>query len=144
MISACARYYIRIHIQKQFSSDDGILLFGIACLIAAGGIFLSIMDKLYLIGASESGNVVNVPIPGDLVQQAYAFQEMVTVALVLTWCAIVSVKFSYLFLFRRLIGRVPKMITYWWIAVVYNAIISIYGGIVYGVVCPHFYSPEAR
>jgi len=144
MISACARYYIRIHIQKQFSSDDGILLFGIACLIAAIGILLNIVDKLYLVGASESGNLVNVPLPGDFIEQAFEFQKMVTVALVLTWSAIVSVKFSYLFLFRRLIGRLPRMVTYWWIAVVYNGMISIYGAIVYGVACPNYYSLKAR
>ncbi len=144
MISACARYYIRIHVQKQFSSDDGIVLFVIACLIAASGILLSIVDKLYLVGASESGDLVTVPLPGDFIEQACEFQKMVTVALIPTWCAIVSVKFSYLFLFRRLIGRLPRMITYWWIAVLYNAIISIYGAIVYGVVCSNFYSPTAR
>lgn len=143
MISACARYYIRIFIQKQFSSDDGILLFGLACLIAAIGVLLTIVDKMYLIGASESGNLTDVPLPDDFIEQAYVFQKMVTVSLVLTWCSIVSVKFSYLFLFRRLIGRIPKMTTYWWIAVVYNAMISIYGGIVYGVACPDFYSLKA-
>lgn len=141
--SACARYYIRIWVQKQFSSDDGILLFGIACLVVAIGLLVTIIDEMYVVGTSESGNLVNVPLPSDFIEQAYEFQKMVTVALILTWCTIVSVKFSYLFLFRRLISRMPRMTAYWWIATVYNALISIYGAIVYGVECPHYYSLKA-
>lgn len=144
MISACARYYIRIFVQKQFSSDDGILLFGLLCLVAAISILLKVFDQMYIVGASESGNLVHVPLPADFIEESYYFQKMVTFSLVLTWFAIVSVKFSYLFLFKRLIGRIPHMIRYWWIAAVYNAMISIYGAIVYGVACPNYYSIKAR
>lgn len=140
MCSVCARYYIRVYIQKQFSSDDGILLFGVACLIVAIGLLFKFADKMYIVGSQESGDLIGVPLPGDFIEQAYDFQKLVTVALILTWLTIVSVKFSYLFLFRRLIGRMPKLIAYWWFAAVYNAVISTYGAIVYGVECPHFYS----
>lgn len=143
MISAGARYYIRVVIQKQFSSNDGILLFGLLCLVAAISILLNIFDQMYLLAAAESGNLVNVSLPPDFIEQSYYFQKMVTVSLVLTWLAIVSVKFSYLFLFKRLIGRIPHMARYWWIAAVYNAMISLYGAIVYGVACPHYYTLRA-
>ena len=141
--SACARYYVRIRIQKEFTSDDGILLLGIVCLIVAMGLLGTFIDKMYVIGASEAGNVVGVPLPSDFIQQAYDFQKLVTVALVLTWTAIVCVKFSYLFLFRRLISRLPHMTTFWWFAVVYNAVVSVYGVIIYGVACPHYNSLKA-
>ena len=140
MVSACAHYYIRTHVQKQFTSDDGILLFGLMCLIAAIGVLLKSIDQIYVVGASESGNLMNVSLPSNYIEQAYFFQKMVTVSLVLTWCSIVAVKFSYLFLFRRLVKGLPQMVTYWWIAAIYNAIISVYGSIVYGVVCPNYYS----
>ena len=140
LASACARYYVRVRVQREFSIDDGILLLGIACLIVAMGLLATFIDNMYVVGASEAGNIVGVPLPADFIQQAYYFQKMVTVALVLTWTAIVCVKFSYLFLFRRLISRLPHMTTYWWFAVVTNALISIYGGIIYGVACPHFNS----
>lgn len=143
MVSVCARFYIRVVIQKQFSSDDGILLFGIACLIVAIGLLFTFIDKMYIVGAAESGNLVSVSLPADYIEQSFEFQKMVTVALVLTWCSIVSVKFSYLFLFRRLISRLPGMMVYWWIAAVYNGMISIYGAIVYGVACPEFYTLRA-
>ncbi|KAL8860684.1 MAG: hypothetical protein Q9178_003037 [Gyalolechia marmorata] len=140
MVSACARYYIRIYVQKQFTSDDGILLFGLMCLIAAISVLLNFIDQMYVVGTSESGNLVHVSLPSNFIEQAYFFQKMVTVSLVLTWCSIVAVKFSYLFLFKRLVKGLPQMVTYWWIAAIYNAMISLYGGIVYGVACPNYYS----
>ena len=143
MVSAFARYYIRLKVQKQFSSDDGILLFGLLSLVAAIALLMKFIDQMYIVGTSESGNLIDVSLPGDFIQEAYFFQKMVTVSLVLTWCAIVAVKFSYLFLFKRLISRLPKMVVYWWIAAIYNAVISVYGGVVYGVACPWFYTLKA-
>ncbi|KAL8792681.1 MAG: hypothetical protein Q9195_004741 [Heterodermia aff. obscurata] len=140
MCSVCARYYIRVYVQKQFSSDDGILLFGVACLIVAIGLLLKLADEMYVVGSQESGNLIGVAVPSNFIDQAYYFQKMVTVALILTWLTIVSVKFSYLFLFRRLIGRMPKMMAYWWFVAGYNALISVYGAIVYGVECPYYYT----
>ena len=141
--SVSTRCYIRFHIQKQFSLDDGILLFGVACLAAAIGLLMAFIDRMYVVSASESGDFPNTPIPADFAEQSYSFQKLVDVALVLTWFSIVSVKFSYLFLFRRLISRIPQLVTYWWIAAVFNGVISIYGSIVYGVVCRDFYSVKA-
>ena len=139
MISSCARFYIRIGVQKTFSIDDGVLLFGICCLIAGMGLLLHFDDKMFLVGATESG-MPNIQLPSDFIEQAFDFQKLVTVALILTWCAIVSVKFSYLFLFRKLIDRLPRMITYWWFVVAFNGIISAYGAAVYIAACPDFYS----
>ena len=99
------------------------------------------VDKMYLVGASETGDSPpGVPLPSDFIEQAWDFQKLVAVALILTWTAIVTVKFSYLFLFKRLIDRVPYMMTYWWFVVVFNALISVYGAAVYIAACPNFYS----
>jgi hypothetical protein len=142
MIATLARFYVRIHVQRQFSIDDGILLFGVACLIAAMALIFTFVDGMYLIGVAEAG-MSEIELPSDFIQQAYDFQKLVTVALVLTWCSIVSVKFSYLFLFKRLINRIRPLVIYWWFTVVFNAMTSIYGAIVYGVACPHYYSLKA-
>ncbi|KAL9030669.1 MAG: hypothetical protein Q9196_001235 [Gyalolechia fulgens] len=142
-MSVCARFYIRVVIQKQFSSDDGILLFGIACLIVAIGLLLNYIDEMYIVETAESGNLVSVSLPANYIEQSFDYQKMATIALVLTWCSIVSVKFSYLFLFRRLINRLPGMMAYWWIAAVYNGLISVYGAVVYVVACPEYYTLRA-
>ncbi|MCJ1270048.1 hypothetical protein MMC22_009942 [Lobaria immixta] len=94
---------------------------------------------MYLVEATETG-MPDVKFPPDFINQAFDFQKLVAVALILTWSSIVSVKFSYLFLFKRLIDRLRPMVIYWWIAAVYNGMISAYGAAVYIAVCPDFYN----
>lgn len=142
VISASARFYIRIHIQKQLAIEDGILLFGISCLICAMALLFLFLNKMYLIGAAEI-QLPGVVLPLDFITQAYDFQKLAAVSLILTWCSIVSVKFSYLFLFRKLIHRMRPMLIYWWFVAVFNAIISVYGTTVYIAACPDFYSPKS-
>ena len=101
-------------------------------------ILLTIIDKLYLVEAVNAG--VQIELPPDVIEQAFAFHKFSVVALILSWCSIVAVKFSYLFLFRKLIDRMPRMITYWWVAGAFNGLISAYGTTVYVVTCPYFYN----
>lgn len=143
LISACARFYIRIHIQKQFAIEDGILLFGISCLTSAMAVLFPMINKMYLVGAAEV-EMPGLVLPPDFLPQAWEFEKLAAVALILTWCSIVSVKFSYLFLFKKLISRMRPMIIYWWFATVFNAIISAYGATVYIAACPYFYSSKSR
>ena len=142
LISSCARFYIRIGVQKNFSLDDGVLLFGVGCLIAAMALLFTFIDKMYLVGATQS-DPPGIELPSDFIEEAFVFQKFVTVALILTWCSIVSVKFSYLFLFKKLIDRIRPMIIYWWFVAVFNATISLYGASVYIAACPDFYSLKA-
>ena len=137
LISACARFYIRLRIQKSFAIDDGILLFGIICVIAAMVLLHTFTDEMMLVGATETG-LSGIDLPPDFISQAFDFQRLVTAGLILTWTAIVSVKYSYLFLFKRLIDRMPRMITYWWLAFTFNGIISAYGMAVYVAACPWY------
>ena len=139
MISSCARFYIRIVVQKSFSVDDGVLLFGVGCLIAAIALLFVFIDRMYLVGATEAGTP-NIQLPPDFIEEAFAFHKYVTVALILTWCSIVAVKFSYLILFKKLIDRIRPMVVYWWCVASFNAIISAYGASVYVAACPEFNS----
>ncbi|KAL9133287.1 MAG: hypothetical protein Q9175_005537, partial [Cornicularia normoerica] len=97
------------------------------------------IDKLYLVGAAEA-DTPGIGLPSDFIEETFDLQKLVVVALILTWCSIASVKFSYLFLFKKLIGRLPPMIIYWWFVAAFNAIISAYGTAVYIAACPDFYS----
>lgn len=119
------------------SIDDGILLFGILCLISAMVLLFIFVDDLFLVEALE-GNTIPADLPVDFLQGVFDFERLVVGALVLTWCAIISVKFSYLFLFRKLIDRLRPMVIYWWVAVVFNALISIYGIIIYAGIRPWY------
>ena len=80
----------------------------------------------------------------DFLNAAYDYQKMAAVTLILCWCSIVSVKFSFLFLFRKLVDRIPTLIKYWWCVTIFNVVAGAYGIAVYLVACPHFYNVEAR
>ena len=135
MASMAARLSIRIGVQKSFAVDDGVLLVGVGCLIAAMALLFNFVDELYVVGAIAPAT----ELPPGFVSPAFDFKLM-TVALILTWCAIVSVKFSYLLFFRKLIDRFPRMMAYWWFVAGFNAVISAYGASVYVAACPDFYS----
>lgn len=123
--------------QKQFSIDDGILLFGTLCLITATALLLVFVDRLFLAQAL-AGDTIPTDLPTNFLHQVLEFEKLATGALVLTWCAVVAVKFSYLFLFRKLIDRLHYMMIYWWVAAVFNGIISIYGLIIYAAIRPWY------
>lgn len=95
------------------------------------------MDRLFLAEAL-AGDTIPTDLPTNFLHQVLEFEKLATGALVLTWCAVVAVKFSYLFLFRKLIDRLHYMMIYWWVAAVFNGIISIYGLIIYAAIRPWY------
>lgn len=111
-------------------------------MIVATALLLTFVDKMYVVGAVAAG-VTDIELPSDFIPQAFEVQKLITVALILTWSSIVSVKFSYLFLFKRLISRIRPLVIYWWFTVVFNAMISVWGAIVVGLTSPDYYSLKA-
>ena len=125
--------------QKQFSIDDGFLFFGAACLICAVAILFAngFTDKVYLVEAAVLG-LSPSELPLDFPEQALTFEKLIIVILILSWCSIVSVKFCFLFLFRKLVDRVRPLVIYWWVVTLFNAAVSAYGVSVYILACPYF------
>lgn len=127
--------------QKQVSIDDWFLLFAICCLICAVGILFTFLDQMYLAEALLFGLPgVTIALPPDFIEQTYEYQKLVAVVCILTWCSIISVKFSFLFLFRKLIDRIRPLVIYWRVVVLLNTLVFGYGTSVYIISCPHFYN----
>ena len=137
IISVCARYYIRLAVQKEFGLDDAFLAFGTACLVAAMVVLYINMDDTYLTEAIIYAPTRFAFQPQDL-NRAFDFRRLVTASLILTWVAMMAVKFSFLALFRRLIDRIPPLIKYWRVVVAFNLAVTVYGASVYVIACPHF------
>lgn len=138
LIAVSARFYVRIRVQKQLSIDDGFLLFGMCCLISAFGVLLPSMDMLYVFEALAF-QVPNLQLPPDWRQRTFDLHKMTTIVFMLAWCSIASVKFSFLFLFRRLIDRLPNLMIYWWVVVIFNAVVAVYGAAICILTCPYYY-----
>ena len=117
------------------------LLFGSSCLIVAVVLFRFI-DETYLVGALQQGTP-DISLPSNFISHAFDFDKLSTVTNVLTWCLLISVKFSYLFPVKKLIDRIRPMIISWWATAVFNSIASVYAAAVYGAVCPYYHSTKA-
>lgn len=79
-------------------------MFGTCCIISAVAILYGITEALYKTQALFNHNTDFEPSP-DIVIVAYRYHKMSVVGLIASWLAIVSVKFSFLALFKRLIDR---------------------------------------
>lgn len=143
LLSAASRFYIRICVQKQLSIDDAFLVVAICSLISALAIMYSVtVDRMYLVQALLIG-LPGAQIPPDFLQQSYDFHKWITISLMLAWCAIMAVKFSFLFLFRKLIDRIRPLVIYWWVVTAFNVVVLGYGVSVYYVSCPYYYDPRS-
>ena len=142
LASVCARFYIRLRVQKEFSIDDGFLLFGTGCLIAAMVVLFILVDEMYTVQALLFGSPT-VGNPFDLIELGFWYRKMSAVSLILSWLTIVAVKFSFLALFKRLIHRMRPMIIYWWVVVAFNVAVAGYGAAVYILACPYFYDVKS-
>lgn len=137
LIGVVGRFYIRLCIQRRVGIDDGFLLFGTCCFIAAVVLFFYYVNEMYMTEAWVFG-LPDMVLSTNFVEDSWWFHKVSDAALILTWCSLASVKFCFLFFFKNLIDRIRSMIRYWWLTFVFNAAVSAYGATVYIVACPYF------
>lgn len=146
------RFYIRVGVQKEFSVDDAFLLGAVCCLICAVVIMYSVtLDKLYQVQALGAGLPIamdigfpfeDISLDPSFFQPVYQYLKWITVNQTLAWCSIMAVKFSFLFHFRKLIDRIPPLITYWWCVIAFNVVAWGYGFSTYFLYCPYYDNPK--
>lgn len=134
ILSVCARYYIRLAVQKEFKLDDAFVAVGTSCLVAGMVILYINMDNLYFVEAITRAPDRFTFHPQDL-NRVLIFHKLVIQVGILTWVAMVTVKFAFLALFWRLIDRIPSLIKYWWVVVAFNLAATGYGISVYLFKC---------
>ena len=142
ILSVVARLAIRLRHQKRLSWDDGFVFVGAACLICAFAILFVFLDGLYLAEAfterPSSPDFRGVRNPILAIQDFHKFS---TVCLILLWTGICCVKFSFLFLFRKLVDRIRWLTVYWWIITGLNLATWLYGVASQVIGCPYYYNP---
>lgn len=112
------------------------MAFGTACLIGSVIILYAAMDNMYLTEVMTFAPTLVAITPGSF-NRVFEFRKLVTASLTLSWMAMMAVKFSFLALFRRLIDRMPRLIRYWWVMVIFNIVVTGYGASIYVIACPH-------
>lgn len=138
ILIVAARIYMRWRLRQRLYLDDFFLLLGLACLCGATGIILVSVRKIFL------SEVI-------IIDDSFQFTEEVAHSLIntgpaivhsflfLAWTVVISVKFSFLALFRLLIQRISWKITfYYWFVVVFTVITWIYMVSEAFIICPAF------
>lgn len=143
LLGILGRFYIRLRIHKQFSIDDGILILGTCCLISSLGMTFSEIDYMYTVEALTLGEMTISQLPPAYPDRVIYYRKMNNASLILTWLTIVSIKFSFLALFKKLIDRIRPLVVYWWIIAVFNGAVAIYGATVPILACPALSSTES-
>ncbi|PLB45552.1 hypothetical protein P170DRAFT_478509 [Aspergillus steynii IBT 23096] len=112
LVGVLVRFLIRFRIQRQRPNvDDGLLAMALALLlISIGFMHEEVIDRMYFIVALQRKVEGVIPSP-DWMQVSFQFHKWVTICLMMSWSAIMAVKFSFLFFFKRLIDRIRP----WWI-----------------------------
>lgn len=114
--------------------DDHFFFIAVLALIPGAGLFFA------YIGTSYEAEVViegKAPPPPDFIRRLDNAATYASIAELLCWTTIFSIKFSFLFYFRALVNRLYKMEVLWWLTLavlVPTAAISIVGTF---IVCPH-------
>ena len=142
ILAVVARFGIRIFVQKSFSVDDGFVVFGTGCLVTAFVVLLHELDTEYMIEAYVF-NVPGLELSPDFFDKAISIQKTTAIIITLSWCAVASVKFSFLFLFRKLISRVRSLLVFWWVTVIVNLAVFGFGLSVYFIACQGLFTIEA-
>ncbi|KAG9241619.1 hypothetical protein BJ878DRAFT_395507, partial [Calycina marina] len=138
VVVTLGRFYIRFYVQRKLEADDVFLVLGFCCLLGGFGALFVFINPMYMLtGLQFGGPEILDSLPPDWLEIAYAYHQNSDITLTLTWVAIVCVKFSFLFFFRKLVDRSSSYILYWRLALAVNILVAIYGFMVYFIACPH-------
>lgn len=138
ILIVAARIGTRWRTRQRLYLDDLFLLFGLACLCGATGIILISVRKIFVIEALLVDHSFLLTVEGAL-SIADTAPAITHSFLFLTWTAVISVKFSFLALFRLLIQRISwKINFYYWFVVVFTIITWIYMVSEAFIICPAF------
>lgn len=131
------RTYIRARIIKQFSAEDVVLFFGVACLCGATSLYYLTMRYHYDVLAVILHSRVNELLV-NLLEVIPTISKEQNAATTLWWFVIFPVKLAYMLFFRRLISRVYNLWVWWWFVVVFTAAAGCICIAVSWLTCPYF------
>jgi drug/metabolite transporter (DMT)-like permease len=72
----------------------------------------------------------------SLAERIFRYRIFLAVALFLMWLSMGCVKLCFLAFFKKLIRQMPSMSRFWWMTLVFNLAVIVYGSTIYFVACP--------
>lgn len=137
VVTVFIRTIIRVHTRRRLYLDDLFVFIGLLCLSGATGLVLPLLRDLFLIEAVLT-DPTYIIFPSDLTSDVDR-QAILDFYLALAWTTTYCVKFSFLALFRLLIGRISNWVTiYFRFAVVATVLTAAFVLTQPFIICPHF------
>lgn len=141
LVVCAIRCHIRFFVIREFGWDDGLLIFGVCCLIAGVTLSFTVIDHLYEIQNVMFGNGIIAFIADPKKAESFGYDSahsrtVISIALSFMWLTLCCVKYCFLAFFKTLLRQMPRMTKFWWFAVVFNGIASTYGFLTFYVACP--------
>ena len=142
--SVIARVGLRVYSRRSLFLDDYIVLVGVICLCAASGLLYGYCDYYFLSGALQKDPSLFLQLEPDQTKKMFqATTTYVHAYLAFIWTTIFAVKFSFLAFFFKLIERVTKIHTYYWIVVAITGISWPFLIVAPFISC-HYTGPDVR
>jgi hypothetical protein len=113
------RSIIRWYKGNGLAAEDYFCFFALTCFITMCSLYLTVLDPLYTSQAVAAGLI---PAPANLLDQVRYLMGRFYAIQLLFWLTLWSVKFSLLWMFRRLVIGLPIYYNIWLGIVVFTAL----------------------
>ena len=123
-----------MHRFRRVHADDYFLFLALAALIGSNALFFASLPGLYFFASASTGQIL---LPKDFFHAATDTAVLVTTAQILAWITIFAVKFSFLFYFRTLVDRLPRLKMLWRVALAVCIPVAITSMCGNWIVCPY-------
>jgi predicted ferric reductase len=134
----------RVNTHRSLYIDDYILLAGLLCLCPATAILYKYCDTLFLGSALLRNPSLLLKLDPGRIKELLQVTSYFYAFMALIWTTIFTVKFSFLAFFKKLIERVTKIHTYYWIVVVITVLTWPFMVVAPFIVCRHFVDDPRR
>jgi len=118
MAARCVARWYRVWL---FQMEDLFMLLAYAFFLSMSISYLAIIAKLYRVTGVSEG--LTPPYPAILKDSLALIKVFFTNSMLL-WFTLWSVKFSLLFLYRRLMMGLPKHLRWWWAVLAFCVVVS--------------------
>jgi hypothetical protein len=143
ILAVLTRFAIRIFKRRRVRFDDGLVLIATMALIAAYGLCLNLLPRLYLV---EAINKKKIPFPFlEEIPVLLSTLKWATIFAAMNWTSVYMVKFAFMYFFHPLIVGLSRRVTrFYWTTVVLLAVFWIYTVLNPVIICPHFGADIAK
>ena len=134
VILAVLRITMRLYKFHRIYADDGFLIVAMAALISSHGLtFSSLADSYSFAHTFEA----ELPLSPETRERTTRTATYTTTSLVLAWITIFAVKLSFLYYFRTLVQRLPRLMIWWQIVLIVCIPVAVVSICATFIVCPY-------